>query len=135
MEYGIILLSMKEYKESLKAFRKALKIRTREERRAKKEIKAQDARLKIAKIRHNIGCVNFEMGRMVEADEAYSKAIEEQKRVFGTWAAPFMVLTDTTKPGFLTMASTMCNKGKTTCRISAIDHKLTSCVFARLHRS
>ena len=111
MEYGIILLSLKEYEESLQIFEDALKIRIREERRSRKEIHAQEARLKMAKTRHNIGCVNFEMGNLLEAEKSYSKAIAEQKEVFGAWAGPFMVLTDTTKPGFLTMASTMCNKG------------------------
>jgi len=39
------------------------------------------------------------------------EAIDQQKKAFGTWSTPFMIMTDTTKPGFLTMASTMCNKG------------------------
>jgi hypothetical protein len=71
---------------------------------------SKEATLKIAKIRHNIGCVNFELGNMDDADEAYTEAINQQKLAFG-WSAKFMIMVDTTKPGFLTMASTMCNKG------------------------
>ena len=66
----------------------------------------------MAKIRHNIGCVNFEIGNLKEAEEAYAKAIQQQKKAFDTWSSPFKIMTDTTRPGYLTMASTMCNKGK-----------------------
>jgi tetratricopeptide (TPR) repeat protein len=112
VEYGIILLSMKQYDESLDVFREAFQLRQREAHLARKTESAQEAQLKMAKIRHNIGCVNFELGKMEEAKEAYVDAIEQQKNAFGTWTTPFMIMTDTTKPGFLTMASTMCNKGK-----------------------
>ena len=111
VEFGIILLSMKNYSESLETFEKAFKLRQKEFIKAEKSELAQEAELKMAKIRHNIGCVNFELGKLEEAKEAYNKAIDQQKKAFGTWKTPLMIMTDTTKPGFLTMASTMCNKG------------------------
>jgi tetratricopeptide (TPR) repeat protein len=110
VEYGIILLSMKKYDDSLDAFKRALKLREREAKMARTSESSKEATLKIAKIRHNIGCVNFELGNMDDADEAYTEAINQQKLAFG-WSAKFMIMVDTTKPGFLTMASTMCNKG------------------------
>jgi len=112
VEYGIILLSMKKYEESIKAFKEALILRKIEAEEAEDSTSEQDARLKMAKIRHNIGCVNFEIGRFDEAKRKYEEAIEDQRAIFGSWTAPFMLLTDTSKPGYLTMASTMCNKGK-----------------------
>lgn len=118
VEHGIILLSMKNYDESLKVFKKALRLREKEVKLARTSDAEQDAKLKIAKIRHNIGCVNFEVGDLDEADENYTEAIAQQKSAFGTWSTPFMIMTDTTKPGFLTMASTMCNKGMS-CALAA----------------
>ena len=112
VEHGIILLSMKRYDESLKVFEEALKLREREAKIAKSADEIKEAKLKMAKIRHNIGCVNFEVGNLDSAEEAYTAAIAQQKSAFGTWSTPFMLLTDTTKPGFLTMASTMCNQGE-----------------------
>ena len=111
VESGIILLSMKKYDDSLDIFENALMLREREARMARTSATTKEAKLKIAKIRHNIGCVNFEIGNLDDADEAYSEAIAQQKAAFGSWINPFMILADTTKPGFLTMASTMCNKG------------------------
>lgn len=110
VEYGIILLSMKKFEESLDMFKKALKLREREAKNARTKESSKEATLKIAKIRHNLGCVNFELGHLDEADAAYTEAINQQKVAFG-WSGPFMMMLDTTKPGFLTMASTMCNKG------------------------
>jgi tetratricopeptide (TPR) repeat protein len=111
VERGIILLSMKEYDESLKVFKKALRLREKEVKLARTSEATREAKLKVAKIRHNIGCVNFEVGNLDAAEEAFTEAITAQKSAFGTWSTPFMMLTDTTKPGFLTMASTMCNRG------------------------
>lgn len=96
----------------MEVFREAFELRQREAHLARKGDNAQEAQLKMAKIRHNIGCVNYEIGHLEEAKEAYMEAIEQQKAAFGTWTTPFMIMTDTTKPGFLTMASTMCNRGK-----------------------
>lgn len=103
---------MKRYTESLEIFKEAFQLREREARVARKSENAQEAQLKMAKIRHNIGCVNFELGNLEEAKVSYVEAIDQQKNAFGTWSTPFMIMTDTTKPGFLTMASTMCNKGE-----------------------
>ena len=103
---------MKRYAESLEIFKEALQLREREARVARKSESVQEAQLKMAKIRHNIGCVNFELGNLEEAKVSYVEAIDQQKNAFGTWSTPFMIMTDTTKPGFLTMASTMCNKGE-----------------------
>ena len=112
VEQGIILLSMKEHDESIEAFEKALQLREKEAKLARTGEATREARLKMAKIKHNIGCVNFEIGHLAEADDAFTDAIEEQKNAFGSWTTPFMIMTATTKPGLLTMASTMCNKGK-----------------------
>jgi tetratricopeptide (TPR) repeat protein len=103
---------MKKYDDSLETFREALQLRHREAQLAKKSAFSQEAQLKMAKIKHNIGCVNFEIGDLELAKASYNEAIQQQKAAFGTWTTPFMILTDTTKPGFLTMASTMCNKGE-----------------------
>jgi tetratricopeptide (TPR) repeat protein len=103
---------MKKYSESLEVFQEAFQLREREAHVARKSENAQEAQLKMAKIRHNIGCVNFELGNLEDAKVSYVEAIDQQKRAFGTWSTPFMIMTDTTKPGFLTMASTMCNKGE-----------------------
>jgi tetratricopeptide (TPR) repeat protein len=111
VERGIILLSMKNYDESLKVFKEALRLREKEVKIARTSERTREAELKIAKIRHNIGCVNFEIGNLDDAEEAFNEAIAAQISAFGSWVAPFMMLTDTTKPGFLTMASTMCNRG------------------------
>ena len=103
---------MKEYDESIKVFKDGLKLREIEVAVADSREARQEAQLKVAKIRHNIGCVNFEVGDLKEAKQAYTQAIEDQKSVFGRgWTGPFSILTDTSKPGYLTMASTMCNKG------------------------
>lgn len=112
VEYGIILLSMKQYDESIKVFEDALELRQIESDEAEDRETEQEAKLKMAKIRHNIGCVNFELGNLDEAKRNYVGAIEEQRAIFGTWKNPFTLMTDTSKPGYLTMASTMCNKGK-----------------------
>jgi tetratricopeptide (TPR) repeat protein len=112
VEYGIILLSMKQYEKSIQVFEDALVLRQIEGVEAEDRDTEQDAKLKMAKIRHNIGCVNFELGKLEEAKQNYTDAINEQRAIFGSWTTPFMLLTDTSKPGYLTMASTMCNKGK-----------------------
>jgi tetratricopeptide (TPR) repeat protein len=111
VEYGIILLSMKEYDESITVFHDALELRQVENDEADDQEAKQEANLKMAKIRHNIGCVNFELGNLADAKRNYDAAIEEQQAIFGTWNNPFKLMKDTSKPGYLTMASTMCNKG------------------------
>lgn len=111
VEYGIILLSMKKYKKSIKVFMEALELREIEFCEAEDSTSKCEAQLKKAKIQHNIGCVNFEIKNYDEARKNYLQAIKEQKEIFGpTWIS-FGLLTNTSKPGHLTMASTMCNKG------------------------
>jgi tetratricopeptide (TPR) repeat protein len=102
---------MKKYDESIKVFNDALVLREIETEEANDRESEKEAKLKMAKIRHNIGCVNFEIGKFDEAKQNYTQAIEDQRAIFGSWTAPFMPFTDTSKPGYLTMASTMCNKG------------------------
>lgn len=102
---------MKKYNDSIVTFEDALALRKIECAEAENREARKEAQLKMAKIRHNIGCVNFELGNLKDAKESYVQAIDEQKAVFGSWTSPFALLADTSKPGYLTMASTMCNKG------------------------
>lgn len=112
VEYGIILLSMKNYNQSIEVFEDALELRQIESDEAEDSASRKEAQLKKAKIRHNIGCVNFEVRRYDEARKNYVGAIQEQKAIFGSWSLAFSLSgPDTSKPGHLTMASTMCNKG------------------------
>ena len=60
VEYGIILLSMKNYAKSIEVFEDALELRQIESDEAENGAARKEAKLKKAKIRHNIGCVNFE---------------------------------------------------------------------------
>ena len=111
VEYGIILLSMKKYNKSIAVFEDALELREIECCEAEDALSKREAKLKKAKIQHNIGCVNFEIKRFDEARRNYVGAIAEQKSIFGSWSTTFSLVPDTSKPGHLTMASTMCNKG------------------------
>lgn len=112
VEYGIILLSMKKYKNSIAVFEDALELRDIELSDADDADSKQEAKLKMAKIHHNIGCVNFEIKNFAEARRNYTLAIEEQKKIFApSWTTMFGLIPDTSKPGHLTMASTICNKG------------------------
>jgi tetratricopeptide (TPR) repeat protein len=118
---------MKQYSESIKVFEDALELRLIESVEAEDRTSEQEAKLKMAKIRHNIGCVNFERGKLDDAKRNYENAIEEQRAIFGTWTASIALLTDTSKPGYLTMASTMCNKGESHLMFDGGD------LFLRLH--
>lgn len=112
VEYGIILLSMKNYNKSIEVFEDALELRQIESDEADDGPSRREAQLKKAKIRHNIGCVNFEVRRYEEARKNYVEAIQEQKAIFDSWSSAFSLSEpDASKPGHLTMASTMCNKG------------------------
>eukprot|EP00537_Pseudo-nitzschia_pungens_P003368 CAMPEP_0172367352 /NCGR_PEP_ID=MMETSP1060-20121228/20858_1 /TAXON_ID=37318 /ORGANISM="Pseudo-nitzschia pungens, Strain cf. cingulata" /LENGTH=494 /DNA_ID=CAMNT_0013091573 /DNA_START=82 /DNA_END=1566 /DNA_ORIENTATION=+ len=112
VEYGIILLSMKKYKKSIQVFEDALELREIECCEAEDAATKREAKLKKAKIQHNIGCVNFEIKNYDEARRKYMQAIQEQKEIFGSsWFSAFRLVSNTSKPGHLTMASTMCNKG------------------------
>lgn len=112
VEYGIILLSMKKYKKSIQVFEDALELREIECCEAEDATAKREAKLKKAKIQHNIGCVNFEVKNYDEARNKYMLAIKEQKEIFSSsWISAFRLVSSTSKPGHLTMASTMCNKG------------------------
>jgi tetratricopeptide (TPR) repeat protein len=113
VELGIILLSLKEYSDSLEVLTEALELRENEaeDQVFPKEIK--ESQLKIAKILNNIGCVHFESGHFEHAKGAFRDAITLQKEALGEFVVSSSVNDPTSRPGFLTMASTMCNKGYT----------------------
>mmetsp|Transcript_26880 Transcript_26880/g.63147 ORF Transcript_26880/g.63147 Transcript_26880/m.63147 type:complete len:479 (+) Transcript_26880:339-1775(+) len=112
VEYGIILLSMKKYRKSITVFEDALELRELELSDATDEEAKREAKLKKAKILHNIGCVNFEIKDFDQAWRNYMEAIKQQKQIFApTWKTAFGLLENNSKPGRLTMASTICNKG------------------------
>lgn len=101
---------MKEYSDSLEIFQEALEMRRKEAADVIAPHDIRECKLKVAKVMNNIGCVNYEKGNHDEARNSFEEAIKMQKDAFGSWN-PFTRATDVTKPGFLTMASTMCNKG------------------------
>ena len=110
VELGIVLLSMKEYSDSLEIFMEALEMRETEADDVVLPEEINSCNLKIAKVLNNIGCVNFENGKFDAAKEAFVDAIKFQKKTLGE-VSSFSFTNPATKPGFLTMASTMCNKG------------------------
>ncbi len=111
VEYGIILLSMKKYRKSIEIFEDALELRELELVEAEEEDARREAKLKKAKILHNIGCVNFEIKNFDGALRNYMQAIQEQKNIFApSWKTGFGIFQNSSKPGRLTMASTICNK-------------------------
>lgn len=111
VEYGIILLSMKKYRKSISVFEDALELRELELCEAEEDDAQREAKLKKAKILHNIGCVNFEIKNYDAALRNYNQAIKEQKEIFApTWKTGFGLFESSSKPGRLTMASTICNK-------------------------
>jgi len=110
VELGIVLLSLKEYTESLDVFMEALDMREAEAEDIVLPEQIKESNLKIAKVLNNIGCVNFENSKFSSALEAFEDAIAMQKKSLGE-VSPFSFNNPATKPGFLTMASTMCNKG------------------------
>lgn len=111
VEYGIILLSMKKYRKSIAVFEDALELREIELCEAEDGEAQREAKLKKAKILHNIGCVNFEIKNYETAWRNYMQAIQEQKQIFApSWKTAFGLLESSSRPGRLTMASTICNK-------------------------
>lgn len=110
VEYGIILLSMEEYDDALKVFEGALSMRKNEKLVSRGD--ANERKLRIAKIWNNIGCVHFEKGDYTKAREAFDEAIGIFGKVYGLWTKFFYKL-NVTDTGYLAMASTLCNKGKT----------------------
>ena len=97
----------------MEIFHKALEMREMEAAAVVSPNAIRECRLKVAKVMNNIGCVNYERKNYEEARESFEKAIKIQRESYGSWN-PFARITDITKPGFLTMASTMCNKGSLT---------------------
>jgi tetratricopeptide (TPR) repeat protein len=110
VELGIILLSMEEHDDALKVFQRALKLRREEREATYGDDECDECNLKVAKVLNNIGCVNFERGSFSEAKEAFEEAIALQTAVFKNFVT-FVCGVDSSSPGILTMASTMCNKG------------------------
>lgn len=110
VELGIVLLSMKEYSDSLETFMEALEMREAEADDVVLPEEVKETNLKVAKVLNNIGCVNFESKKFEAAKDAFVDAIQLQKKTLGE-VSSFSFTNPATKPGFLTMASTMCNKG------------------------
>lgn len=110
VELGIILLSMEEHADSLKVFERALKLRRTEHEEMYSQEDIDDSNLKIAKVLNNMGCVNFEQQHLKAAKKDFEDATTLQKNVFRS-VFNFSVGYDTSSPGILTMASTMCNMG------------------------
>ena len=110
VELGIILLSMEEHTDSLKVFDRALRLRKadHEDMIAPEEI--DENNLKIAKVLNNMGCVNYERQFYEEAQASFEEAVALQKKVFRNMFN-LAIGYDTSSPGILTMASTMCNLG------------------------
>jgi len=110
VELGIVLLSMKEYSDSLEIFMEALEMRESEADDMVLPEEIKESNLKVAKVLNNVGCVNFENSKFEAAKDAFVEAIKLQKKALGE-VSSFSFTNPATKPGFLTMASTMCNKG------------------------
>jgi len=103
VELGIVLLSQKEYDDSLEIFNEALVMREREA--AKASVKDnKKVSLQIAKILNNIGCVYFEYGEMKDAKDTFEEALDIQRETLRQEGMA-------SDNGHLAMASTMCNIG------------------------
>ena len=99
MELGIILLSRREFEESLSIFNEALALR---EEKAEIDKDDKKVNLQVAKVLNNIGCVYFEYGELSNALGTFEEALDIQKQYLGADDP-------TVEPGVLSMASTMCN--------------------------
>jgi tetratricopeptide (TPR) repeat protein len=111
VELGIIHLSLKEYDDALKVFKEALHMRQSESRDSLYSLDAKENKLKLAKVLNNIGCVNFERDEMTEALNAFESAVKMQRSALAPESRDFTVTVSTSKPSYLTMACTLCNKG------------------------
>lgn len=109
VEFGIILMALKENDRALKVFLEALEVREEGMANAKEGQERHQAQLHLAKVLHNLGCVYAELDQLDAAQETYNKALEHQKAAFGEWDGKLNGKGDSAKPGFLTMASTICN--------------------------
>eukprot|EP00978_Attheya_sp_CCMP212_P012180 scaffold30309_cov58-Attheya_sp.AAC.2 len=103
-ELGIILFAQKEYEDSVDILFEALDMREEEANANTSSGTKFLAKLSISKILNNIGCVQFESGNTPEAERTFEEALGVQQKILGK-AKP------RTRPGFLAMASTMCNLG------------------------
>jgi len=103
-ELGIILFAQKEYEDSVDILFEALDMREEEANANTSSGTKFLAKLSISKILNNIGCVQFESGNTPEAERTFEEALGVQQKIMGK-AKP------RTRPGFLAMASTMCNLG------------------------
>ena len=110
VELGIILLSMEEHTDSLKVFDRALRLRRADHGDLLAQEDIDENNLKIAKVLNNMGCVNYERQFLDEAKKSFEEAVGLQKKVFRNMFN-LSVGYDTSSPGILTMASTMCNLG------------------------
>ena len=107
-------MSLKQYEDSRQIFLEALAMRETEAEYLVLPADIQRSNIKVAKVLNNIGCVHFEMGNFVEGNIIFEASIRMQKKSVGELSV-FNFTDPTKKPGFLTMASTMCNKGKRFC--------------------
>jgi hypothetical protein len=73
-------------------------------------IDAKENSLKLAKVFNNIGCVNFEREEMTPALEAFESAVETHRSALALELRDVSIK-PASKPSFLTMACTLCNKG------------------------
>lgn len=72
---------------------------------------AKENKLKLAKVLNNIGCVNFERDEMTEALNDFEHAVKMQRSALALESRDFTITVSTSKPSYLTMACTLCNKG------------------------
>ena len=114
IELGIILVSLKQYEDSRQIFLEALAMRKDEAKYLVLPVDIQKSNIKIAKALNNIGCVHYEMGNFDQGILMIEASIRMQQNTVGELSI-FNFTDPTKKPGFLTMASTMCNKGEWFC--------------------
>lgn len=74
-------------------------------------VDAKESKLKLAKVLNNIGCVNFERDKMTDALNAFESAVKMQRSALAAESRDFTITVSTSKPSYLTMACTLCNKG------------------------
>lgn len=87
-------------------------MREEESREVSHISEAKEAKLKEAKVLNNIGCVHFEREDSDKALQSYNSAVELQRSALQTESRNFSALSQpASKPSYLTMACTLCNKG------------------------
>jgi tetratricopeptide (TPR) repeat protein len=107
VELGIIEIAQKEYADGIEAFFKALKIREEEAQEVVIPKDISEAKLRVAKVHNNLGCAFYERGDLDEATRAFDAAVKLQRSALKTFFLPDPI----TRPGYLTLASTLCNRG------------------------